>query len=648
MRAGLDRRGLGVFAAVVTVTLGLLMAITVVRMMDSSQGLREASEGAGGAVAEQLALSVLAEGLWRFQRASNDPDDPLFSTVRHKLITEKGEIDLSKELAPHLVQKSVQEQALAPIQRDVTIDAFQARLRPKEFPAVLLLSCTVRLKLPNVVLVRTASQAHPFGVEPLFAPQPLDQLPVAVMQAEALAQHLPTLATYVDVVASYHRAWKQYGILVEKARRFPTGPAGKDIVSVPPLFVSTGPCPKLTTAEEDIVKRMRERQPWRERERKLAEEAKRKGEQDWRERRDLELEGSPPITFAVERSSSFSGHYDVSEPMVSACLLETPPANSTVFSLAKRTNLAEWDPNALLQTLTDATVHDVEVIAREVNQLQSRFQRSEVERAKLPDGGLREFLERAHELFSRMSSSIQAGTETANSVTRRNLLRTRAQIVEAANLRAGPHPLVKCEVEVTKWKNFAKKYPGVNGYVRLADEEYEKQFATWFKEQEGLRIRGIMDLVPPPARKVRTVSFARWQGKTVVDAEYGSLLLNQVSVQDQARDRLIIAGGAVKIATESVEAGIYCTSVEMVGSPKIRGALVFQYHPLKDDKGKPVALFGSVLHDARHIGGIHQDYRDGEPNPARINDSSYLIMNNPRSWDRQVYPGRIKRSWSDS
>lgn len=632
-----DRRG-GVFIALATITLGTLLLATLMRLDWSSRALSEAGDGAGGAVAESLALSAVAEAQWRFQTEGNQPGDPLFAKVREKLRTSSGPIDLSKDLKPEKLARMLKTGEAAGSFGVPTIESFEAVLRPGNAPESLVVRCTVRVDHGMGSFARrTARESRRWGLNGVFAPQPLDQPTAAILHAGVLAQHVPALGRWQDAIRQFNRCVRDFGALVEQVNALPPQP-GKQTVTMMPTYFGCADDAALDAEESAVVALQRAAQPWKTKERilEMARHGSQMGEEAPTGRRyndtvrdDVYFAGATPLRFDVERSLRLRLQAHAGEKLTSKTLVEAEHAANALLSFAEQVNLERWDPNARFAQTLARTLDALGRIGTRVGKLEARTAASEKARREMPDGGVQNFVSEMNQLLVQMANAIGNGTGSFNEFTRAMLSETRAPLV-APEESGRAHPSVAAHTSVGDLPEWIKKFHGANGTltVRFTREEVEK----WKKEHKG---------EPLPAV---ALDVGDWEGKSLIDLNNLKTDLKALQVDDAARDRVVLRSGPLTFAGGRVDAGVYADSVTTKGAADINGALVIGSHAERDEDG-PKRLKGTVTHDARFLAGVFVDGADDrfKPDWKRVCDSAYVLILDPRGWGRDVRQSRGKR-----
>ena len=124
------RAGFGVSIPLVVGLMALLIVLAVFQLFNTSTAMEQAGRDAGGAVAEAMAQSALEEALWTFQEKVNDPDDPLFETIRKAVIEgREPELDLAEALKPTRLQRLLEESEHSRFYRSLELEQFHATMR---------------------------------------------------------------------------------------------------------------------------------------------------------------------------------------------------------------------------------------------------------------------------------------------------------------------------------------------------------------------------------------------------------------------------------------------------------------------------------------------------------------------------------------
>jgi len=123
--AGRRRRGIGVALPTVMGLLLVLLGAAAMQLFSTGSSLSQAARDAGGAVAEQVALSALEEALWKFQQSVNDPDTELYQVMRRAIVDgQPGDLDLTSFCRPSMLPAHLSSSRHAPFYRRVDIPSF--------------------------------------------------------------------------------------------------------------------------------------------------------------------------------------------------------------------------------------------------------------------------------------------------------------------------------------------------------------------------------------------------------------------------------------------------------------------------------------------------------------------------------------------
>lgn len=630
MSRGARRAGFGISIPLVVGLMALLIVLAVFQLFHTSTSLHQAGRDAGGAVAEAMAQSALEEALWSFQEKVNDPEDPLFESIRKAVIEGKdAQLDLTEALRPTRLQGLLEDSEHARFYQNMEIEEFHATLRvpmrasvleelpPAQAAAATLpgeqfldLDCAVRLELLDKVIYRHVFLRRRYGVTFVSPYKPFDRMTFAILESSFLEAY-PTLLQELDRVLGRIEAVGAFLSTLEAQLRVP---GGASRLRAQVVLIPLGEAPEL---RGENASRFREvfRQLSQHRRGALTRlQGEARGWAEW----DLIDSGGAldrPVRAGVEPMRFPWVRVDPR-----ALLQGLPSPQSVIHSREPVVNLEDFEYERRIDREVRPRLEALEAAAGGVNdalaQLLERGDDDPISRADL-----RRVANRGRAFRDAVLAQLPDAFEHLNDITRHVNRHTTMGLTSAV---------------FEGYLNGASRRLRNLGYHIDSREELDAL-------REALPV--FNGHINYNAAKDVDLSSREWRGKTILSAPWRDepvrVEVGQFTVEDPGRDLVVLNFDHLILGGGRVDAGVFVNRrLSFAGSADIRGNLVIRRHPLRADRAPDEDLRGRVAYNPRLASGTYWRADEEEELgdlPASVSRSHYTVGLCPRSQERAVF-----------
>jgi len=587
VRQSRRRRGLGVVLPIVMGLLVVLLLGASLQLFSTGSSLHQAARDAGGAVAEQLAISATEEALHRWQSLVNDPDSKLFVDLRRKLFEgDEPSFDVTEYCRPVVLPELLQASAHAPFYRHVTFEHLSVVVRIPTRPDVDVdadaavpvghqfvdIDCAVSLRCGDVTIWRRICTRRRYGVTFVSNYKPFDQLTFAIIRSGFLECYPGVIGDVSAVIDNVNRVGP---FLREIARNLADR---TQRLTMRPVFVPVGPPPPITGAAAQALAR--------------ALEIEREADPGFDGRLDSmssdELgwfqwslvlagpDGNLDRTVPDETTS-----FDVQWPTLPRSILQrdVPGPTSIVFSVDPVVNLIEYDYDKRLVTDLQPKLDDAGEAASSYNQVLARMLGRSPE--PLTADELNQLARTADTAGRRLDRVVRTAVDVLNDITRHVNGHTRAGF--------------NTDVLQSYLRESSRRLQNLAYHLETADDLERLQ--TSLPAFNGhLNYNG---------RRRLTLHLPEWRGLTIISGPYTNadvapLTVDVLRTASSDRDFVVLNHANLHLRGETVEASVFAADrLYFEGRPSIRGNLILNYLRPRDQRSPDEDLAGTVTFDER-------------------------------------------------
>lgn len=652
MRPGQARRG---FAISIPLVITLMVALAIfgfAALFRSGSSLGIAAQDAGGAVAESVAFSAIEEALWHFQRAANDPDSPLFETLRTALIAgDEPTFDVTEVIPERqlndLLRRHLEDSPHRRLFDHVTLEGLSmvvrvplrpaavAELGPDRADEVVLpgeqfvdVSAAASLDLRGQRIWRQVAVRRRYGVTFVSPYKPFDALTFAILSSGFLE-------TYPEVVQGMQRALDE----ISQAQAFlrsiqdqltlvALGLQGRVVAR--PGLVTLGEAPDMTPDARAAAR-------WAEQEMDSAQrgafDALEGAAQAWARWQLAALEGATLLDRpGPEAPVDVSLDLPVFQP--EEVDDDLPSMDSILFSLASTVRLEDFDHgrriaedfHPLLEELTEAAEQYNEAVVPMLG----------ISESPLTAGELRNLARSSQDFGSVIRRLVPEMIDLLNDVT----AKARAQTLPGFTTQT-----------------FLDAQAGGSRRLRNLAYHADSSGALSFLQSMIGAFNGHIAIY---GEHPLVLDHPDWRGRTLISVPWdpGAVPteVRGIRVDDPDRDLLVLSLVDTRFTSATNQAAVYVHgAATFSGSPRIQGQLLLRRLPPRAQRAPDQDLQGLVEYDPRIDSGERwrrpEGTRVGQAvSPGRsLSYEHYTIGICPRYQRRAIFrkPQALDEGWLD-